>query len=116
MLQHPKPARPLRPLRRLGAAAVIEEHRADGAEPGVVLHPDGWYWVARDGQQQFGPFPSAEAARADRERDEQDPALDLAEAEDAIGINTWLDPETGEPAEGRCPPHLDTGDGGSFDR
>lgn len=115
MLQHPKP---MRPLRRLGAAAVIEEHRADGAEPGVVLHPDGWYWVARDGQQQFGPFPSAEAARADRERDEQDPALDLAEAEDAIGINTWLDPETGEPAEGRCPPHLDTGDGGggSFER
>ena len=22
----------------------------------VVEHPDGWYWVAPDGHQQFGPF------------------------------------------------------------
>ncbi|MFO1267176.1 MAG: hypothetical protein U1F67_10645 [Rubrivivax sp.] len=87
-------------------------------EPGVVLHPDGRYWVARDGAAAVRPVPRLAAARADRERDEQDPALDLAEAEDAIGMNTWLDPETGEPAEGRCPPHLDAGDGGggSFER
>ncbi len=31
----------------------------------------------------------------------------LHEVEDNIGIATWLDPETGEPAEGMCPPHLD---------
>ena len=31
----------------------------------------------------------------------------LHEAETDIGIATWLDPETGEPAEGSCPPHLD---------
>ncbi len=31
----------------------------------------------------------------------------LHEAETAIGIATWLDPETGEPARGACPPHLD---------
>lgn len=110
MRQQPKP------LRRVGAAAVIEEHRAEGAERGLVSHPDGWYWVALDGQRQFGPFDTPEDARADRDRDRDEdhaPALTLAEAEEAIGINAWIDPETGEPAEGRCPPHLDSGDGGS---
>lgn len=31
----------------------------------------------------------------------------LHEAEQSIGINEWLDPETGEPAEGQSPPHLE---------
>ena len=31
----------------------------------------------------------------------------LHEVETEIGIATWLDPETGEPAQGACPPHLD---------
>lgn len=108
MRQHPKPRR------RVGAAAVIEEHRPEAADHGLVSHPDGWYWVAPGGHQEFGPFESAEAARADRDRDEElGPALSLAEAEDAIGINDWIDPDTGEPAEGRHAPHLDSGDGGT---
>lgn len=109
MRQHPKPRR------RVGAAAVIEEHRAEGADRGIVSHPDGWYWVAADGHQEFGPFDTAEEARADRDRDRDEdhaPALTLAEAEDAIGINDWIDPDTGEPAEGRHLPHLDGGEGG----
>ena len=31
----------------------------------------------------------------------------LHEVESDIGINEWIDPETGEPAEGQSPPHLD---------
>lgn len=31
----------------------------------------------------------------------------LQQAEGEIGINEWLDPETGEPAEGQSPPHLE---------
>ena len=31
----------------------------------------------------------------------------LPELEAAIGIADWIDPETGEPAEGQSPPHLD---------
>ena len=31
----------------------------------------------------------------------------LPELERAIGIADWLDPETGEPAEGQSPPHLE---------
>ena len=31
----------------------------------------------------------------------------LPEMEREIGMADWLDPETGEPAEGMSPPHLD---------
>ena len=101
-----------KPRRRVGAAVVIPEHRPERAEEGLVLHPDGWYWTAPDGHQQFGPFESAEAARADRDRDEAEgPETERVEAEEELGVHPWLDPETGEPAEGAAPPHLDTEEG-----
>lgn len=31
----------------------------------------------------------------------------LPELEREVGIADWIDPETGEPAEGQCPPHLE---------
>jgi len=31
----------------------------------------------------------------------------LHEAESDIGIADWIDPQTGEPAEGQSPPHLE---------
>ncbi len=76
-----KPKRPApAPLRRRGAAKAIAEHRADPAvDPGIVQHPDGWYWIAPDGVQQFGAFESADAARADRDRASEE-AVDEAEA------------------------------------
>ena len=36
-----------------------------------------------------------------------EPAESLREAEEEIGINEWLDPDTGEPAEGQSPPHIE---------
>lgn len=36
-----------------------------------------------------------------------EPAETLREAEEEIGINEWLDPDTGEPAEGQSPPHIE---------
>jgi len=95
-----------------GAAAVIPERPGPVDEtPEIVSHPDGWYWIAPDRHQQFGPFESYESARADRDAwDEEAPAPGptLREAEDEIGIASWIDPGTGEPAEGASPPHLDT--------
>ena len=35
------------------------------------------------------------------------PAETLEEAESELGINDWIDPETGELAEGQSPPHLE---------
>lgn len=101
-----------RPPAARGAAAAIPERAASSEDtPPIVSHPDGWYWIALDGHQQFGPFETYELARADRDAGEEQapsPGQTLQEAEDEIGIATWIDPETGEPAEGRSPPHLDT--------
>lgn len=68
----------------------------------VVEHPDGFCWIALDGHQQFGPFESVEEALADMEVEENDfeaapPSLE--EVEDALGISTSIDPDTGEPTE-----------------
>lgn len=96
--------------RPVGAAAVIDETRTslEGAAP-IVERPDGFYWISPVGRQQFGPFASAEAARADRDLADDEapePGASLREAEDEIGIADWIDPDTGEPAEGRTVPRL----------
>lgn len=83
------------------------------AEPGleqILVRPDGYYWQAPDGRQEFGPFASLELALADMaEADsaEPEPGETLQEAEDEIGISDWIDPETGEPAEGHSPPRFE---------
>ena len=100
------------PLLRKGAAKVIAEGVPDGVRAGhdIVERPDGYYWLGPGGDQQFGPFASPGAARADRDRwNEEAPAEGetLQEAEREIGISEWIDAQTGEPAEGQSPPHLE---------
>jgi hypothetical protein len=100
-------ARPVRPLRPKGAARVIEPGPA--ATVAVIQRPDGFYWLAPDGLQAFGPFESPELARADHDAyDEQapEPGETLEEAERDLGISDWIDPDTGEPAEGMSAPRL----------
>ena len=84
-------------------AAPLPDERAD-----PVAAPSD------DAAQQFGPLESFEEALdsidalVDEPDDEADTDIEaLHEIEDNIGIASWLDPETGEPAEGMCPPHLD---------
>jgi hypothetical protein len=75
----------------------------------VMLRPDGYHWQAPDGKQEFGPFETLEAALADMEAadaDTAEPGETLEEAEDEIGIANWIDPDTGEPAEGLSTPRL----------
>ncbi len=77
--------------------------------PPIVERPDGYYWQASDGHREFGPFDSREPAEADRDAVDEEglaPGESLREAEREIGIADWIDPETGEPAEGESPPHL----------
>jgi hypothetical protein len=103
------PRKKPRPLRRKGAATVIVE-AAPGEEAAIVDRPDGYYWVGPDGDQEFGPFESSDVARADRDRfNEEAPAEGetVQEAEREIGVNDWIDAETGAPAEGQSPPHLE---------
>jgi hypothetical protein len=68
----------------------------------LVQHPDGWYWLAAGGRQQFGPYASTEEARAASNAaidEDIEPGETLLEAEQELGIADWLDPDTGEPAE-----------------
>jgi len=78
----------------------------------IFARPDGYHWVALDGHQEFGPFETYEEALADMQAPPDDEsglgeAPTLQEAEQEIGIADWTDPETGEPAEGQSPPHLE---------
>ncbi|HJV61562.1 MAG TPA: hypothetical protein VJ743_11495, partial [Albitalea sp.] len=61
------------------------------------------------GQQEFGPFESYEQACMDRDAIGDEavaPGDTLQQTEREIGIADWIDAETGEPAEGQSPPHL----------
>ena len=103
-----QPAPQMPPLPIQSAEMAVEE-----TSPGeIVSRPDGYHWIAPDGRQEFGPFETLEQALSDRDAyEERDsaPAETLQEAESEIGISDWIDPETGAPAEGHCPPHLEEG-------
>jgi hypothetical protein len=75
----------------------------------VVMRPDGYYWQAPDGKQEFGPYDSLELALSDMESasgEDTGPGETLQEAEDELGLADWLDPDTGELAEGQSTPRL----------
>ena len=55
----------------------------------VVARPDGYYWVADDGEQEFGPYPTAAralAAAGEAIDATQDEARALQDAEAEIGV------------------------------
>ncbi len=83
----------------------------DEVSPGeIVARPDGYHWIPPDGKQEFGPFETLEQAQAYRDASDDGapaPAETLQEAEGELGIGEWIDPETGELAEGSCPPRLE---------
>jgi hypothetical protein len=103
----PKPLRPLGAARVIEAAPIDRPHNDAGA---VLRRPDGWYWLAAEGDQAFGPFASRAAALADRDlcNDESpEEGETLREAELELGLADWIDAETGLPAEGQSTPHLE---------
>ncbi len=75
---------------------------APDAEGRIIERPDGWYWMAPDGRQEFGPFDSYSNARADRDRNKleglgEDESLRDLEIE--AGITDRVDIESGKPAD-----------------
>jgi hypothetical protein len=73
----------------------------------VIERPDGFYWEAKKGEP-HGPFTTLAEAEADMLTDgagdeEVEPAEGLQEAESELGINEWIDPDTGGPAEDNVP-------------
>jgi hypothetical protein len=76
----------------------------------IMHHPDGYYWQTPDGKQEFGPFEDLELALAHMqsavEEESAGPGETLQEAEDELGVADWVDPDTGELAEGQSTPRL----------
>ena len=73
----------------------------------LVERPDGSYWQDRLTGKLYGPFPSSTEALLDmqyQEDSDYEEGETLHEAEEEIGIADWIDPDTGELAEG-SPPH-----------
>jgi hypothetical protein len=94
-------------------SAVSNADEVDFTDPplGEIVHrPDGFHWLAPDGRQEFGPFTTRAEAIADRDEANDgtpSPGESLEEAEDELGQASWIDPDTGELAEGQSRPRLD---------
>lgn len=71
----------------------------------IIERPDGFYWQSKDSGEEFGPFRSLTEAAGDMEYADTmiEAGETLQEAESEIGIADWIDPETGQPAEGSVP-------------
>jgi len=84
------------PTDRAAAAlqATTSRTKAGAATDRVVARPDGYYWVADDGEQEFGPFASAaHAVAAANEAIEStvEEAKALHDVEAEIGVAERLD-------------------------
>ena len=89
-------------------AAIAEEALDPGdLQDRVIERPDGFYWESKKKAQTFGPFTTLAEAEADMLSGgapaEDLEAEGLQEAESELGINEWIDPDTGGPAEDNVP-------------
>jgi len=72
----------------------------------IVERPDGYYWQAKEGGRESGPFATLLEAVQDMQaggEDAPEPGETLQEAESEIGIAGHVDPDTGEPTEEERP-------------
>ena len=75
----------------------------------VIERPDGFYWESLAKKRETrGPFATLAEAQADMLSDggddeEAELPEPLQEAESELGINEWIDPDTGGPAEDNVP-------------
>jgi hypothetical protein len=73
----------------------------------IFKRPDGYYWDAK-GREARGPFATRAEAEADLlaggpTEEGLEAEEGLQEAESELGINDWIDPDTGGPAEDHVP-------------
>jgi hypothetical protein len=97
-----------RPAKAAKRAARRGNGNGQSKEPlgHVIERPNGFYVQAPSGEES-GPYRTLAEAEAEllaAEVTEPDiEAGDLQEAESDIGVNEWIDPETGGPAEDSVP-------------
>ena len=82
---------------------AIPETPPDYDRTRILERPDGFYWQAKDGGKDYGPFATLLEAVQDMQYSDEpssyEPGETLAEAEADIGIAEWTDPDTELPAE-----------------
>jgi hypothetical protein len=81
---------------------VIPETSPESVQARVIERPDGFYWQAKDGGKESGPFPTLLEAVEDMQYNadtDYEPGESVEQAEAEIGISDWVDPDTGELAE-----------------
>ena len=86
-------------------ALVAEAAQVQGR---VIERADGFYWEGKQKDEAHGPFATLAEAEADMlsggtTAEELEPPEALQEAESELGINEWIDPDTGGPAEDNIP-------------
>jgi hypothetical protein len=72
----------------------------------LIERPDGYYWQNKLTEKLYGPFATLIEAMEDtqyQEDSDYEEGASLHEAEAEIGIADWIDPDTGELAEGSAP-------------
>jgi len=85
---------------------VIPETPPDYDRTRITERPDGFYWREKGGKREYGPFDTLLAAIEDMDYNADgtyEPGETLEEAEEELGLATWVDPETGELAEEERP-------------
>ena len=89
---------------------IIPQTPPDYDSTRIIERPDGFYWQAKDGEREYGPFGTLLEAVEDMQASDPggessapEPGETVEEAEAEIGIANWIDPDTGAPAEEERP-------------
>lgn len=68
----------------------------------IIERPDGFFWLAPESGEMFGPFDTLALAVEDMEYNAEsnyEPDETVEEAERELGLANWVDTDTGELAE-----------------
>lgn len=89
-------------MKTVTPAAIEKEGRTR-----IIERPDGIFWRDEDGIE-YGPFATLNQAMADRDTALAAEAEELeeADADGGFDVADWVDPDTGELAEG-AGPHIE---------
>ena len=88
---------------------IIPETSPDYDTARIIERPDGFYWQRKKSGEEYGPFPTLLAATEDMQfadADVLEPGETIEEAEAELGIEDWIDPDSGELSE-EVRPHID---------
>jgi len=96
---------------RIGARRLAPRASPSVHEPSIIERDGAFFWRDSETGGLIGPFTTLKAAAADRDSPESlvgeildaIGADDLHEAETQMGIDDFIDPDTGEPLHGYQP-------------